>query len=229
MVKKEIGYKVCNHSCVSAACISRATKTILWNKEGNSATRHSSNTKIHSECDGNCPANAANDVPVMVRSATADELARWVPKIEGTHSNTRSLQSAPDVATSSNAPSHSVVMDAPEQSSSVGSRASQLVASTSRLSLTPSYAKQTSAESTSPSRTSGDNPDFGKDVIKVIFVADPTRYSTLADAEEWNCVYTIYPTISQDEFSWLRSTFPNSIFRNKKNKTYIQEFVSVPD
>jgi len=32
-----------------------------------------------------------------------------------------------------------------------------------------------------------------------------------------------------DEFSWLQSTFPNSIFRNKKKETYLQEFVSVPN
>ena len=182
---KESGYEVCNHTCSHVPCTSRATRSPLWNKEGNSAKRHANTAKRHPNCSTNCPANPGRSNPVYVRDATQSELDEWLPQIGD------SIQT-----TGSSAP-HSVA---------------------------------TAPTLVGPSRSSSTQAGIikvAKPKISVIFVADPTRYSTLADAVTWNTVYCECNEITSDEFEWLASVFDQSIFRST-TEVFIQEFVSRP-
>jgi hypothetical protein len=65
--------------------------------------------------------------------------------------------------------------------------------------------------------------------FNILFIADPTRYSTLKDAQEWNINYWSrdMPTeLSFEVFEWLRSAFPKMVFRHGRNQCFIHEFVS---
>jgi hypothetical protein len=62
-----------------------------------------------------------------------------------------------------------------------------------------------------------------------MFVADPTRYSTLEAAATWNLSYwhrEFSHEFTEKEFEWLHSTFPQSIFKDG-DACYLQEFVSL--
>ena len=184
-MKKETGYEICNHTCRQEECISRATKTPLWNKEGNSATRHAQTATRHPNCTTDCPANGAGPNPVYVRDATEAELAQWASKL-----------------------GHSIQTAASSAAKPVAAAPGLL--GPSRSSSTPTSIAQ-----------------LKKPKMSVIFVADPTRYSTLQDAVEWDSVYWQYPDITPDEFDWLHQVFGACIFR-KSADVFIQEFVSSP-
>jgi hypothetical protein len=78
-LRKETGYEVCNHTCTTSPCVSRATGTPLWNREGNSLTRHAANNNLHPDCTPDCPACGDRAIKILVRDATLAELARYDP------------------------------------------------------------------------------------------------------------------------------------------------------
>ena len=52
-------YEICIHTCTGLTCVSRKTKTILWNKEGHTVCKHAANKNMHPQCARrfflNCP------------------------------------------------------------------------------------------------------------------------------------------------------------------------------
>jgi hypothetical protein len=65
--------------------------------------------------------------------------------------------------------------------------------------------------------------------LRVLFVADPTRYSTLRDAKSWESNYwprTFTPDFTTKDFQWLQAEFPQSIFKSG-DTCYMHEFVSI--
>ena len=66
--------------------------------------------------------------------------------------------------------------------------------------------------------------------IQVLFVTDPTRYTTLQDARGWNVNFlqrNIPDQISSDEWRWLHDNFPRMIFKSGEKKCFMHEFVSL--
>lgn len=64
---------------------------------------------------------------------------------------------------------------------------------------------------------------------RIVFVADPSRYSTLKDAMEWEANYwerKYTADFTRDDYLWLQQEFPKSIFESGDG-CLMQEFVSI--
>jgi len=48
-------YEICVHTCTESGCVSKKTKTILWNKEGHAVRKHAHNPRLHPRCTKGCP------------------------------------------------------------------------------------------------------------------------------------------------------------------------------
>ena len=80
------GYKICIHTCTGLTCISRKTKTILWNKEGHVVCKHAANKNMHPQCTRgfflNCPSREClgqtKTLSFRGRDATEEELALYI-------------------------------------------------------------------------------------------------------------------------------------------------------
>jgi hypothetical protein len=76
------GYEICRHTCVTTACISPKTGSILWLREGHALWKHACNTKMHRNCGQgihtNCPARLCigqDRSKLGARIATEEEVA----------------------------------------------------------------------------------------------------------------------------------------------------------
>jgi hypothetical protein len=80
------GYEVCIHTCTGLTCVSRKTKTILWNKEGHAVRKHAANKNMHPQCGrgffSNCPGRECLGQTKILsfggRDATEEEVALYI-------------------------------------------------------------------------------------------------------------------------------------------------------
>lgn len=67
--------------------------------------------------------------------------------------------------------------------------------------------------------------------LRIVYVADPTRYTTLQSCEEWNINYLLLD-LDEQEYQWIQGTLPEMVFRAKEGgrdgmvHVYLHEFVS---
>jgi hypothetical protein len=189
---------VCNHTCTTKPCLGR-NRTPLWRKEGSSLSRHSRNTSLHPNCTRKCPACVDRIPCAPVRYPTENELETFLPFLTGS------------------APADNESDDEPKRVPAVSPalRSTRSTREASVVSATPSMISE------AVSQLSVTIPE-----LKVIFVADPTRYSTLEDAVEWNAVYFHNKQITPEDARHLHKFFPESVFRTDDKEIYMQEFVS---
>jgi hypothetical protein len=78
------GYEICVHTCTESGCVSKKTKTILWNKEGHAVRKHAHNPRLHPRCTKSCPGQRlinrtnTNMRPEGGRDATNREVAAHI-------------------------------------------------------------------------------------------------------------------------------------------------------